>query len=76
MITISHLTKAQVELLTMIWNCKSEDEYHSIVSTLPKATQDECYTMLQLIAAELNELRLVNDSDFTLANQVLSKFRK
>jgi hypothetical protein len=76
MITISHLTPQQVKLLTMIWNCKSEEEYFSIVHTLPKDVQLECASMLQLISAEVQELELRSVEEYPLANQILSKFRK
>ncbi len=76
MVTIENLNRRQVEILTMIWNCKTEEEFLAVVETLPPEDQQQCRTMLHFLITEIQENKLQLTQDYTEANAILANFMK
>ena len=71
-IKIDNLTQEQCDMLDIIWNCVTQDEFLSWYETLDDQDQTQADTLMRLLAYETIEL---NIKSFDAANQVLKQFQ-
>ena len=62
MIKIEGLTKKDVEICDLLWNCESEFEVENLIAMMPTAMQDRALVLRDMIvAAELDAYMEVSD---------------
>jgi hypothetical protein len=71
-IKIDNLTQEQCDMLDIIWNCVTQDEFLSWYENLDDQTQTQADTLMRLLAYETIELTINN---YKLANTYLKQFR-
>ena len=71
-ITIEGLTPKQMALADIMWDLDGRHEVEAFIKTLPKATQAECRSIIELMQlAFSDQVDSVDD-----ANKLLSKYNK
>ena len=71
-IKIDNLTQEQCDMLDIIWNCVTQDEFLSRYEDLYPEDQVQADTLMRLLAYETIELNIKN---FNSAKQVLKQFQ-
>ena len=71
-IKIDNLTQEQCDMLDIIWNCVTQDEFLSWYENLDDQDQTQADTLMRLLAYETIELTINN---YKLANTYLKQFR-
>ena len=62
MIKIEGLTKKDVEICDLLWNCDSDTEVENLIAMMPTAMQDRALVLRDMIvAAELDAYMEVSD---------------
>ena len=74
MISIDGLSKKQIAMLNIIWNCNGEEQFLEWFCTLPHEDKLTAESLMQCLAYEVLEGLL--DGDFTEANDILKRFNK
>ena len=74
-LTIDGLTKKQVKMLDEMWSIDTEYEFLDWYDNLSTTDQHECDMLQRLILIEAFDAAMVQENDFTEANEALAKFR-
>jgi hypothetical protein len=63
MITIDGLTKQDIEICNLLWNCDSVEAVDAMVSAMPSAYKRRAVVLRELMtAAALDDVMTVNDN--------------
>lgn len=72
MIKIDNLTQSQCDMLDVIWNCVTQDDFLSWYENLDDQDQVQADTLMRLLSYETIDLDV---KSFDTANQLLKQFQ-
>lgn len=75
MIQIENLTPHQVKLLDTMWSINSEDDLMDWKATLSNSDQLMVESLIRMIVLALIDESIEIDSNYELANQLISNYR-
>jgi hypothetical protein len=74
MITIEGLSKQDVQICKLLWNCDSMEAVEAMVAAMPPAYKKRAVIMRELmIAAELDNLEVVHEDVQALLHSISSR---
>ena len=74
MIRLEGLSKKDVEICNLLWNCDSLEDVDRMVRAMPSAYKDRAQVLRELmIAAELDNLEDVNDDVAAYLQRIASR---
>ena len=74
MINIEGLSKKDVQICKLLWNCDSMEAVDAMVAAMPPAYKQRAVVMRELmIAAEIDQIKDINEHIPTLLQRIASR---